>query len=56
MSASMLGQYTASPEMPGDLGNLLSVLGPTSKGQVIDGAIHCISFHGTLNDVKFSIR
>ena len=45
-----------SPEMSGNLGNLLSVPGPISKDQVIDDAIHWVTFHRTLNDVQFSIK
>ena len=42
-------------EVSGDLGDLLSATGPTSKGQAIDGTIVWVTFHGTLNDVQFCI-
>ena len=55
--ASINGQFVpGSPEVSGNLGNLLPVLGPTFGGEVIDGAKCQVAFHGALNDVQFSIR
>ena len=42
--------------MSGDVGYLLPSIGPTSKGEVIDSAIHWVTFHGASNDVQFNIR
>ena len=42
--------------MSGNLGNLLPALRPTSEGEVIDSAIHWVTFHRASNDVQFSIR
>ena len=36
--------------------DLLLVLGPTSKGEVIDGAIQWVTLHRASNDVQFSVR
>ena len=41
--------------MLGNVGNVLLVFGPTYKGEAIDGAIHCVMFHGTSNDVQVSL-
>ena len=41
--------------MSGDVGNLLPLIGPPSKGEVIDSAIYWVTFHKTSNDVQFSI-
>ena len=43
-----------TPEMSGNVVNFLPVLRQTSKGEVIDIAIHQVMFHGALNDVQFS--
>ena len=42
--------------MSGNAGNVLPALGPSSKGKVVDGAIHWVVFHGALNNVQFSLR
>ena len=41
--------------MLGNVGNILPVFAPSSKGGVVDGAIHWVVFHRALNDVQFSL-
>ena len=51
------GQFIPSaPEVSGNVGNILPVFGPCSKGEVIDSAIHWVTFHRASNDVQFSLR
>ena len=41
--------------MSGNVGDLSSVVWPSSNGETIDGAIHWVTLSGALNDVQFSI-
>ena len=41
--------------MLGNVGNILSVFRPSSKGEVVDSAIHQAAFHRASNDVQFSL-
>ena len=43
----------ADPEMSGNVGNFLHSIGPPSRGEVIDGAIHQVTFYRASNDVQF---
>ena len=53
--ARINGQFIpGTPEVSGNVGNFLPALGPSSKGEAIDGAIHWITFHIASNDVQFS--
>ena len=55
--ARLNGQFVPSvPEVLASVGNILPVFGHSSKGEVVDGAIHWFTFHGTSNDVQFSLR
>ena len=38
------------------MGDILPAFRPTSKGEVINGAIHQVAFHRASNDVQFSLR
>ena len=42
--------------MSDHVGYVLLVFGPASKGEVVDGTIHWVTFHGASNDVQFSLR
>ena len=42
--------------MSGNVGDLLPVVWPPSKGEVIDGAIHQVTFYRALNDAQFNHR
>ena len=51
------GQFIpGTQEMAGNMENILPLLGPCSKGEVIDSAIHQVTFHRASNDVQFSFR
>ena len=54
--ARLNGQFVPSaPEVLGNVGNILPVFRPSSKGEVVHGAIHQITFHGASNDVQSSL-
>ena len=40
--------------MLGNVGNALLAFGPSSKDEVVDGAIHWVTFCRDSNDVQFS--
>ena len=54
--AGIEGQFIpGTQEMSGNAENFLPLFRPTSMGEVIDDAIHWVSFHGASNDVQFSV-
>ena len=49
------GQFiSCALEMSGSMRDILNVIGPSSKGQAIDSAIHLVMFHCSSNDIQLS--
>ena len=46
----------SAPEVSGNVWNVLSVFGPSPKGEAVDSAIHWVAFTRASNDVHFSLR